>query len=61
MFTIKPLTRKIAVTFTVKPMVRKQMEPHQDRASFINMLLNQGKSYQQAVREFDTKARTRGK
>jgi hypothetical protein len=44
--------------FKIIPLVRKQLTPAQERASFINMLVKQGKSYQQAIREFDTRART---
>lgn len=59
MFTIKPLARKQTIRFTVKPMIRKQLTVTQDRASFINMVLANGraKNYGEAIRQWDVKVR----
>ena len=58
MFTVKPLARRQTVKLTVKPMVKKNLAPHQDRASFINMVMaTEGKSYSEAIRSWDRKAR----
>lgn len=56
MFIIKQLIKRPVVepksfTFNAKPLVKKP------RAAVIVSLMAEGKSYQQAIREFDTKAR----
>jgi hypothetical protein len=58
MFDVKPLARKQTVRFEIKPLVKKNLSPVQERSSYINMMLGQGKSYAQAIRAFDAKART---
>ena len=57
MFQVKPLARRTEVRFNVRPMVKKTLAPHQDRASFIAMECKNGKSYAQAVRSWDKKVR----
>jgi membrane protein YdbS with pleckstrin-like domain len=58
MFQVKPLTRVQSVQFSVTPMKRKtSAQVVRDRANEIAALCRQGKTYAQAVREFDAKAR----
>ena len=57
MFQIQQLTRKSNPKFTVRPMVKRNLSPVQDRSSFINMQMQNGASYAQAIRSWDTKAR----
>lgn len=56
MFTIKPLTRKNSVQFTVTFLGTK-VDPIVERANFIKGRLSEGKNYTQAIRAFDTKVR----
>ena len=69
MFVVKQLVPKFATVyraprafrFNTVQMKPRNLAPHQDRASFIAMLLNQGKTYQFAVREYDKKVRQNAK
>ena len=57
MFVVKPLARKSSPSFVVKPLVKKSLTPTQDRASFITMLCQQGKTYAEAIRSWDRRAK----
>jgi len=54
---VKKLVRKSNPQFVIKPLVRRNLTPTQDRASFINMQIANGATYAQAIRSWDTKAR----
>jgi len=57
MFKIQQLTRKSNPKFTIKPLVKRNLSPVEDRSSFINLQIRNGASYAQAIRSWDTKAR----
>lgn len=58
MFTVKPLARKRDIKFHIKPLVKKPLTPAQERASYITMLTEQGKSYGEAIRAYDSRVKS---
>jgi hypothetical protein len=59
MFTIKPITRKSEVKFTTAPTFTFATKPlvKKSRSQFIAESCASGKTYQAAIREWDSKAR----
>jgi len=57
---VKKLVRKNSPQFVIKPLVPRNLTPTQNRSSFINMQMQNGATYAQAIRSWDTKARGNG-